>query len=178
MKIWVPWDMSKINTTYITSVWNWLQWRILKKTPTLYQRKSLRRKSPQNIHNQNVCYCLENRHNGNFDQRMTLIFISKRSSSISSWFRKWFQFLLLKKKYQMASHFIDVEKYGILQFELYCNGFKGVLFHQFILTLRWFAMLIRGVIITLGESLFSSLLWLGGIIFPWFIMTEGVTIWG
>ena len=31
----------------------------------------------------------------------------------------------------------------------------------YILTLHWFAMLIRGVIITWGESLFNSLLWLG-----------------
>ena len=151
---------------------------LLKKIPILYQRKSLRRKSPQSIPNENVRYCLENRHNETFDPRMTLIYISKRSSSVSSWFRKWFQFLPLKTKYQMASQFTDVEKYRIVQLELQCNGFKGVHFRQFILTIHWFAMLIRGVIITYRESLFSSLLWLGGVIFLWFIMTGGVKIWG
>ena len=49
----------------------------------------------------------------------------------------------------------------ILQFELHCNDFKPVLFHQFVLAVHWFAMLTWGVIITWGESLFSSLLWLG-----------------
>ena len=52
-------------------------------------------------------------------------------------------------------------KNWILQFKLHSNGFKAVLFHQFILTLYWFAKLIKGVIITWGVSLISSLLWLG-----------------
>ena len=69
------------------------------------------------------------------------------------------------------------QKQNLIQFELRCNDFKGVLFYQFILTLRCFSLLIRGVIITWGESLFSSLLWLGKVIFLWFIMTGVLRIW-
>ena len=102
----------------------------------MYQRKSLRRKLAQIIHNENVCYCLENRYSGSFDRHMTPSYIQKEALQFLSDFGNGFQFLLLKAKYQMALHFIDVENYGILQFELHCNGFKGVLFHQFILTRR------------------------------------------
>ena len=42
------------------------------------------------------------------------------------------------------------------------NEDKGVLYHQFTLSLHWFAKLNSGVIITWRDSLiFSSLLWLG-----------------
>ena len=95
---------------------------------------------------------------------------SKRSSSVSSWLRKWFQFLLLKTKYPMASHFIDVENIEYYSLNCTANVSSEVLFHQFILTLYWFAMLIRGSLWPEGSQyflvyfnwwFFSGLLWLG-----------------
>ena len=50
---------------------------------TLYQRKSLHRKSSQSIHNKNVCYC-----SGNFDRRRILTYVLKKISSVSLNFGK------------------------------------------------------------------------------------------
>ena len=72
------------NTAYIKwSEVGCIEEFLLNKIPILHQRKYLLRKSPQSIHNENVCHCLENWHSGNFDRHMTLIYISKKSSSVS-----------------------------------------------------------------------------------------------
>ena len=126
---------------------------------------------------ENVCYCLENRFSVNFDRHTTLIYISKKVLEFLSnfgnavsfgWLRqkksiKWPRISLTLKSASIGDFPSNIgfkAKTRILQFELKCNGFKGVLFHQFILTLHWFAMPIRGFFINWGEPLFSSLLWL------------------
>ena len=44
----------------------------------MYQRKSLRRKLVQIIQNENVCYCLENRHIGSLTDTWLLVTFKKR----------------------------------------------------------------------------------------------------
>ena len=92
--------MSKINPTFILgrSEVDCSEEFLLKKIPTLYRfaenhLKALTTKmhvTAQRIGTVEI---------------LTLIYISKNSSSV----RKWYQSFLLKTKYKMASHFIDIE---------------------------------------------------------------------
>ena len=56
--------------------------------------------------------------------------------------------IFTKKLEKTKKNSTNKQKQNLIQFELRCNDFKGVLFYQFILTLHCFSLIIRGVIIT------------------------------
>ena len=66
--------MSKINTASISLVWSWLQWRTNNIKFWLCGSVENHRKA----FTTKMYYYLENWHSGNFDRRMTLIYIPKK----------------------------------------------------------------------------------------------------
>ena len=164
----------------------------LKRLPTLYQRKLLRRKLPQSIHNENLCYCLENRHSGNFDRRMTPIYISKKSfqflcnfgNSISSCcarllplaiFHSTFLQHMQFQKYQSYSHLFAFTLAGkwvwisrIHQLCSYTMRKHTLLLHDSNLTLSCHKFVFYHLNRDSGTSLCNTLIWL------WFTGRNGI----
>ena len=126
--------MSKINPTFILghSEVDCSKEFLLKKILTLYQITSLCRKSPQSINNENACYCLENRHGGNFDSYLH----SKNSSFCSRQSIKWRRTSLTSKTASVSDFPSTIfATYGIANgpqllasVRLYTDREKGVTF--------------------------------------------------